>query len=616
MRAESPLYASRVRRRGRGRSALLSLALGAGVLLVIAVLVGLAFAGSSSELAEGTRVAGVDVGGLTEADAVAELSQQYRDVSAEPVAFVAAGSSFPFAAEQLGVEPDWAAAVAAAGRTSDGFGPLRGFRRLHTRFFGAEILPPLAVSNAALEFALDSITEEVERTPTDAALVRRGLRIDIVPERSGRRLEREPAAELVVRTLGSIQRSGGPVTLPVRIRESRVTAQMLAQPARRARIAVSRPVFLRGEARSWRIPRSRIAELLSLPHDGATRLALGGPAADAYFRALSERVGNPTVDADFAVSGDAVRVVPARAGTELDVPITARALLRAAMSLSNRTATLVVARATPDRTTAEARAMGIDRRMGSYKTYNSGTSDRITNLRLGVTRLDGTLVQPGGTFSLNAAIGERTVERGFRPAPVIIGTEFAEEVGGGTSQVATTVFNTAWEAGLKITERNPHSLYISRYQLGRDATVYWPALDLKFENDTQSWILVKGFPESDGIRVSIYGGERRRVESSAGTISITGSAPVKRVKDPTLPKGRTVVEETGSSPSRTSVTRTVYEANGNEIRSETWNTSYKGETRVVRVGTKPKQSKPPAKAPGDKAKPPAGEAPTAPPTQP
>ena len=75
---------------------------------------------------------------------------------------------------------------------------------------------------------------------------------------------------------------------------------------------------------------------------------------------------------------------------------------------------------------------------------------------------------------------------------MIIGTEYEEEVGGGTSQVATTVFNAAWEAGLNITERNPHSLYISRYQLGRDATVYWPSLDLKFVNDTERWVLVKG----------------------------------------------------------------------------------------------------------------------------
>jgi vancomycin resistance protein YoaR len=224
--------------------------------------------------------------------------------------------------------------------------------------------------------------------------------------------------------------------------------------------------------------------------------------------------------------------------------------------------------------------------MSSYKTYYSGTADRITNLQLGVKALDGTLVRPGGTFSLNTAIGERTVERGFRPAPVIIGTEFAEEVGGGTSQVATTAFNAAWEAGLRITERNPHSLYISRYELGRDATVYWPSLDLKFVNDTSTWVLVKGFAEGDGISIAIYGGESRRVESSSSPLVVTGPVPVERVKDPTLAKGKTVVEEEGSSPTRTSATRKVYSADGALLHSETWTTSYKGEERVVRVGTK------------------------------
>lgn len=268
--------------------------------------------------------------------------------------------------------------------------------------------------------------------------------------------------------------------------------------------------------------------------------------------------------------------------------------------------------------------MGIDRRLGGYKTYNSGTADRITNLRLGVTLLDDTLVAPGATFSLNGVLGERTAERGFRPAPVIIGTSYEEEIGGGTSQVATTVFNAAWEAGLRITERNPHSLYISRYQLGRDATVYWPSLDLKFVNDTTAWVLVKGFVEADGISVVIYGGEDRRVESSGGTREITGPVPVKRVLDPTLEKGERVVVSEGTEPSRTTVTRTVYGEDGEVLRSETWTTSYRGETREVRIGTKvaqPPATKPkkgdgaadePVTPPPDRTTPPSTSAPTRP----
>jgi vancomycin resistance protein YoaR len=617
VRAESPIYSPRARRRDRSRPALVTLAFAAGLLALLGVLVGLAFAGSPRELAEGSQVAGIDVGGMTKSQAVARLEYEFSELSDEPVTFAASDKTFSFAANQLGVEPDWGAAVAAAARAGDGFGPIRGFRRLHTRFFGAEILPRVAVSDAALEFALGRMATTIDRPPASAAVVRRGLRIEVVPDQPGRRLEREAAARTVVRALGSLDRVNGSVALPVAVATPPVTAAMLAPVARRARVALSAPVVLEGAKRTWRLPRRRVAELLTLPSDGASKLAISGPGAVAYFRALGRRVGKPPVDARFSVSGEGIQVVPSRNGTELDVPKTARALLRAATSRTNRVARVFVGTAAPERTTRQALAMGIDRRMASYKTYNSGTTDRITNLRLGVAALDNTLVSPGGTFSLNDAIGERTVERGFRSAPVIIGTRFEEEVGGGTSQVATTVFNAAWEAGLRITERNPHSLYISRYQLGRDATVYWPSLDLKFVNDTNRWILVKGFAEPDGIRVSIYGGERRSVESSAGTITVTGSPPVKRVKDPTLLKGKTVVEEVGSSPSRTSVTRTVYGADGQELRNETWNTSYRGETRVVRVGTK--VAKPAAAdpdAPGKSPKAPADEGATPPTTRP
>ena len=570
------------------------------------MLLGLAYSGSTRELAAGTNVAGVDVGGLTQQQAAAALSSRFDEQAGDPILFSAGSESFSFAPNQLGVHPDWEGAVAAAARAGDGFGPIRGFRRLRTRFFGAEVLPRIAVSNAALEFALDKMAEKVDRTPTSAALVRRGLRVRIVPERSGERLEREAAAETLVRTLASLDRAAGATQLPVVAASPPVTARMLEPVARRAQTALSAPVVLRGAGRRWRLSRAQIARLLALPRDGETRLAIAGPGAAAYFAALDRLVGRPPRDASWAVSGESVRVVPSRGGTALNVPKSSAALLRAATFPAPRVASLSIVRAQPERTTAEAMAMGIDRRLSAYKTYNSGTTDRITNLRLGVQLLDDSLVPPGGTFSLNQAIGERTLERGFRPAPVIIGTEFEEEVGGGTSQVATTAFNAAWEAGLRITERNPHSLYISRYQLGRDATVYWPSLDLKFVNDTKHWVLVKGDAEWDGIRISIYGGESRRVESSAGTMEVTGKPPVERVEDPKLVKGKTVVEASGTAPSRTSVTRTIYAADGTLIRTETWTTSYKGETRVIRVGTKekapPKKDPPP---PGEETSPPA-----------
>lgn len=588
------------------RWVLVSLAL----LAVLTALVGLAFAGSPARIADGVAIAGVDVGGLTHAEARALLERRFDRVARVPVVFTAGRERFPIKATTLGVEPDWAAAIESAARAGEGFGPVRGFRRLQTRFFGSEISPPVQAYEAALAFKLEGLARSLDRRPVAAKLVRRGLQVEVVEGQAGRRLDREVAAPRIVRALARLER-GQPVALPVRVDPVEVTAAELAPAAQQARTALSAPVRLEYEGTRWKLPRWRIAELLALPAAGETDVAVAGPRAKAWFDRLRKTVGRPPVNAAFRPVGDGVQIVPAKNGLDVDVAATAQALLAAAVSPTARTAALAVRTAEPERTTAEAKAMGIERRLSSYTTPYAGTADRISNLRLAVSILDGTLVPPGGTFSLNGRVGERTVERGFRPAPVIINDEYDEAVGGGVSQVATTVFNAAWEAGLKIKERNPHSLYISRYQLGRDATVNYPDLDLKFANDTPKWLLVVGASGGAGITVSVYGGgPRRRVESSAGTMRITGPAPIKRVKDPTLLKGRTDVEAEGSPARATSVTRTVYDAKGKVLYDETWNTSYRGEYRVIRVGTKP----PPKAKPKPKPKPEPQPSPPAPPT--
>ena len=586
------------------RWALVSLAL----LAVLTALIGLAFAGSTARIADGVAIAGVEVGGLTQNEALALLERRFDRVARVPVVFTAGGKEYPIKATTLGVEADWAAAIESAEREGEGFGPVRGFRRLQARFFGTEIAPPVQVYEAALDFKLAGLARSIDQRHVEAKLLRRGLQVEIVAGQPGRRLARDAAANRMVRALARLER-GQPIALPVLLDPVAVTAADLAPAAAQARLALSAPVRLEYEGTRWKLPRWRIAELLTLPVGGATDVAIAGPGAEEWFGKLRKTVGRPATDATFRPAGDGVEVVPAKDGLDVDVPATAKALLTAAVSADARTATLVVRTAPAERTTAEAQAMGIERRLASYTTLYAGTPDRITNLQLAISLLNGALVAPGGTFSFNDRVGERTIERGFRPAPVIIKDEYEEDVGGGVSQVATTVFNAAWEAGLKIVERNPHSLYISRYQTGRDATVNFPDLDLRFVNDTPNWIFLGGASGGSGITVSVYGGgPERRVESGTGTIRETGPAPIRRVKDPTLPRGETVIEEEGSPARATSVTRTVYDEQGEVIHDETWNTSYRGEYRVIRVGTKPPPPKP---KPKDKDLPPPPTQPTA-----
>lgn len=606
MRAEHPVYQRSVLARRRRRVHVRRLALAGLAVLALVALLGYAFAGSSARLAEGAEVAGVDVGGLSAAGAVRELRSRAEAVARTPVTFVAAGRRFEVSASQLGVEADWRGAVAAAEREGDGFGPVRGFRRLHTRFFGAEVDPGVSVFRSALEFKLDQIAGRVDRPAVAASVERRGLRVAVVPGRTGIRLQRAAAAEAIVRALAGLER-GAAVTLPVVSTPPSVTAPMLQPAAAKARTALSGRVHLEYRQRGWHVPRWRIAELLSLPRDGATEVAVAGPAAEAYLAGLARRVDRKPVDARFAVTAGRVRVVPSRSGVELDVPATLRALTAAAFApaSADRAAVVVVREAVPERTTTEASAMGITGVVASYTTTYGGTPGRLHNVQLVASLIDDTLIAPGEVFSFNDTTGERTAEKGFEEAPVIINGELQTGLGGGVCQVSTTVFNAAFDAGLPIEERTNHALYISHYPLGRDATVNYPDLDLRFRNDTGRWLLLRTFVGSGSLTVNLYGAPLdRRVETEATPLRTTGPVPVREIKDPTLERGVQVTEEVGAPPRATNVRRTVYAKDGSMLYDSVWYSSYVGEPAVVRVGAK----KPPPKQPKPGAVTKAGEA--------
>jgi vancomycin resistance protein YoaR len=572
--------------------------LGAAALVLLAGLVGLAFAGSTSTLAEGTHVAGVDVGGLTPREATSRLEARAKALARTPVTFTAGGEQFELYPSQLGVEANWKRAVAAAQEEGAGFGPLRGYRRLHVRLFGEEISPALAVSNAALDYKLDEFAAAIDSRHVDASLRRRGLRIETVPGSQGHRLDREKAAETIVRALGALERSG-PVALPVVVDRPKVTAETLASVAAQARTALSAPIRLGYGQTSWMVPRYRLAQLLELPSGGASRIAVAGPGAEAYLERIAENLDRDPKDATFSVVPGGIDVVPAEPGRALDVPATARAIQAAMLSTTERRAELVVRVAPPERTTAEARAMGITDVVSSYTTTYGGTEGRLHNVQLVAELIDDTLIAPGKVFSFNATTGERNAEKGFQEAPVIINGELQNGIGGGVCQVSTTVFNAAFDAGLSIEERTNHALYISHYPLGRDATVNYPDLDLKFKNDTGRWLLLRTFVGSGSLTVNLYGTPvGRRVETETAPLVETGSVPVEEIADPTLELGERITDFSGAPPRETSVRRIVYSADGTELYDTTWRSYYDAEPSIVRVGTK----KPPKAKPEPKSK--------------
>ena len=290
----------------------------------------------------------------------------------------------------------------------------------------------------------------------------------------------------------------------------------------------------------------------------------------------------------------------------VDVPRTAKGLFAAALRTERRSAAIVVATKEPSRTTAEAKRMGITGLVGGYTTIYTGDPNRVHNVRLVANLIDHTLVKPGQVFSFNGTTGDRNAAKGFLEAPVIINGELQTGLGGGVCQVSTTVFNAAYEAGLDITERTNHALYISHYPQGRDATVNYPDTDLKFVNDTGRWLLLRTFVGSSSLTVDLYGApQNRRVESEVAPLEVVGKPPTTWRKDPTITKGRRVIADAGSSPLTTSVRRKVYDASGTLLYDDVWHSSYRGEKKIVLVGTKPKPE--PKPEPKPKEKPAAGD---------
>jgi vancomycin resistance protein YoaR len=589
--------------------------LGVALLAITTLGLGLAFAGSPKALPEGATISGVSVGGLKTGEAISLLEQRYERLETTPVVFTAGPRRWAIRPRDIILEVDWRSAVETARRQGDGFAPVRGLRRLGTRFFGTEVTPRARVSEALLANRLDVIANRVDRKERDAAISFRGLQPELVPGRTGRTLDRKASARVILSSLVSLDRVD--TALPVRISQPHVKAPELEEALDDARVAVSGPVHLALGDTRWRLPRWRISKILNLPHDGSTSLSIGGPGANAYFRRFQRQVDRKPADAAFVVlPSDRVQVRPASPGLKLDVDAAKRTILAAALSPNDRVARLLAEQARPERSTREARAMGITGRVAGYTTYYGGDPNRIHNVQLVARLIDKALIAPNKVFSFNDTTGERTSDKGFLEAPVIINGELENGLGGGICQVSTTVFNAAFEAGLPIEARTNHALYIPHYPQGRDATVNYPDIDLKFRNDTGHWLLVRTFVGSSALTVKLYGTPLgRRVESETGELKVTGPPGLKRVPDPSMWVGTEVTEESGEPSRSTSVDRRVYSRSGMLLSTNTWSSWYRSEPEVIRYGTKPRPKAPPPPPPKPKNKKPPPHPPPPPPEE-
>lgn len=221
--------------------------------------------------------------------------------------------------------------------------------------------------------------------------------------------------------------------------------------------------------------------------------------------------------------------------------------------------------------------------LARFSTKFPCCEERVKNIKRIARLMNGVVVKPGQSFSLNQFIGPRTEEKGFVKAPSILDLEYVETVGGGVSQFATTLYNALYDAGFPVFEHKPHSHYIGRYPAGVEATLSWPGPDLAFKNDSDYPLLIKTAVSKDRVSVKLMGRTPgRKVERSAPVELERKPQPVEYVADATISPRKEKVERKGSPRRSVRVRRTVTNP-GKPVRKDEDIVIYLASKKIVRV---------------------------------
>ncbi len=462
-----------------------------GVVIILGgTWVGAHFA-AGDQVPTNSTVEGVAIGGLGVEQAEEKLREELEPQYSAPVSVSAPDvGSATLQPLEAGLTLDHARAVRSAGGGSS-WNPVDIWR---TFTGGEEVELPRSVDEEQLRAALEEEAGAFERESSDATLA--------FDEGSIVRTDGVPATELDVdQTLPALSEAlmQGETVVEAVVAETppAVTTAMVDEAVGNyAEPAVSGPVTLTGPNGSFQITPGQIAAVTTfVVQDGAL---VPQTDVDALMELTAQAQSGlnlaVTKNASYALSSGVITVVPAVDGSSVDPDNIAAAMWDAAVKTGEeRTAAIEVIKETAEFTTAEAAQLKPTTVIGEFSTRYPHAAYRNTNLGQAAESINGTVLMPGEVFSLNETLGPRTAANGYVDGYVINEGVLVEEPGGGISQSSTTLFNAAFFAGYDIVEHKPHSLYFARYPAGREATIYYGALDMRFRNNTDYPAYIQGY---------------------------------------------------------------------------------------------------------------------------
>lgn len=582
-----PSRASRRRRRRRWLKVLVAL-----VCLIVAVAVAYLIDSALyyNKVHAGVTVSGLPLGGLTRDEATAALTRYVDEAQSNPILLTSGGKSWKLMPEDVGTKIDTERAIdeaMAASRRSNFL--VDAIRRLKLYFSGTDIALQGTIDTILMDYFLADVARALDVPPVNPGLLIDGDEIEIIDGQKGRVVDQVALRARLKALLFSLHTTE--VKIPMKVEEPKVRVDDTQTAVERARVMISAPVTLAGGGKQWTLSEEEIAAFMDFKaeeKDGVATLVpyLSAEKMRPFLEDVAREVAVEPKNASFDSNGKIAWVVPGVPGKALDVEKTAAALTAASLKTGKRSAQAVVKTTEPDLTTEEAEAMGIKDKLAGYTTEPyAGTPERQINVRITTKYASDIILAPGEEYNFDKIIGPRTEERGYKLAKGIVGKGKLEDVlGGGICQVSTTLFNAVFEAGLKITERHNHTLYIDHYPPGRDATVTAGGYNFRFVNDTDNYILIRG--SSDGITTtfSIYGTkDGRKVESEFSGFTYGRKRPEVTVTNRSLGAGTTLVQSEGQSKRSCWVKRIVTYADGSK-HTDVFYSEWPEFPKIVEVG--------------------------------